>query len=714
VPIYEVGEHQGQHYFSMRLIEGPSLAQRLAGRNPESAIGQEGQKEAARLLALVARAVHHGHQRGVLHRDLKPANILLDDAGEPHVTDFGLARRIGAESRLTQSGAIVGTPSYMAPEQAAGKKDLTTLADVYSLGAILYEQVTGRPPFQAETPLDTVLQVVTRDPAAPRTLNPHLDADLETICLHCLAKEPQERYESAAALADDLERFLAGAPIRARPSTFQERVVKWVKRHQMVVGLWGVSGGASLAALAALLGAGTVAVLSLLGGVWFWTMLSFLRQQAQLRDAEERRRAPREEAEGGISFSFGWDILGWSIAWGIFGLWGASGLAKAMGLSVGPTTLCSLVAGLLMGAYHGALLRAFRTPARPRDAEGQPPAPREGAQPGPLPLAGGSGASAIRPLSPGSEVLLFSVVIGIICSFVGFCLAKRSGLSPWPISLWYLLVGAHMGASFALLRPAPAPPESRQARPVLLGFILWGGIGILVGIYQAYVSGLPVGPTVLKYLPGVVLTFAALAEPGPLSTERPRSLSLWRFRARCLTAWGILGLLFGIWAAFFRDSPPWPNCLWGLLGGFLVGAIGPVVRGAFDKWPRRRDAKEQEPPRAEAEPGPLPPKGPRSLPFGGHVLQGALVGGIVGLFLGIHLADISGLEAWPTSLSCLLAGLPVGAICAALVRAYGTQFSGFFFVLSLVPPSWGTDFSGSMIGPWSGRMEPSGWPGTSS
>jgi tRNA A-37 threonylcarbamoyl transferase component Bud32 len=167
VPIYEIGEHQGQQYFSMKLIEGTSLAQRLASRNPASTIGQKEQKEAARLLATVARAVHHAHQRGILHRDLKPGNILLDTAGAPHVTDFGLAKRIDGGKRLTQSGAIVGTPSYMAPEQAAGRKDLTTLADVYSLGAALYEQLTGRPPFQAETPLDTVLQVGERETSGP-------------------------------------------------------------------------------------------------------------------------------------------------------------------------------------------------------------------------------------------------------------------------------------------------------------------------------------------------------------------------------------------------------------------------------------------------------------------------------------------------------------------------------------------------------------------
>jgi len=231
VPIHEVGEHQGQQYFSMKLIEGPSLAQRLKGRNPASGIGKAEQQEAARLLATVARAVHHAHERGILHRDLKPGNILLDAAGEPHVTDFGLARRIDGDSGLTQSNAILGTPSYMAPEQAAGKKDLTALADVYSLGAILYEQLAGRPPFQAETPLDTILQVVGHEPVAPRTLNPQLDADLETICLKCLAKEPHERYESAAALGEDLERWLAGEPVRARRHSIRSRVWRWLGRR---------------------------------------------------------------------------------------------------------------------------------------------------------------------------------------------------------------------------------------------------------------------------------------------------------------------------------------------------------------------------------------------------------------------------------------------------------------------------------------------------
>jgi Protein kinase domain/WD domain, G-beta repeat len=280
VPIYEVGEHQGQHYFSMKLIEGGSLA---AARSAAPA----DLRSAGKRVATVARAVHHAHQRGILHRDLKPGNILIDAAGEPHVTDFGLARRIDGDSRLTQSGAIVGTPCYMAPEQAAGRKDLTTLADVYSLGAILYEQLTGRPPFQAETPLDTALQVVERDPIAPRTLNPKVDADLETICLKCLTKEPNGRYESAAALADDLERWLRGEPIKARPASVWEQAVKWVKRQRAVAALWALSLGATLIAVAALFGVSGTVVVGALYILWLGVVLFLLGRYARLRDATD-------------------------------------------------------------------------------------------------------------------------------------------------------------------------------------------------------------------------------------------------------------------------------------------------------------------------------------------------------------------------------------------------------------------------------------------
>ncbi|HEV3083279.1 MAG TPA: protein kinase, partial [Gemmataceae bacterium] len=248
VPIHEVGEHEGQHYFSMKLIDGGSLAS--FSREPPTSVEQ--QRASARLVATVAQAVHYAHQRGILHRDLKPANILLDLKGEPHVTDFGLAKRVTEDKGQTQSGAIVGTPSYMAPEQAASRKGLTTAVDVYSLGAILYELLTGRPPFRAETPLDTLMQVLERQPEPLRVRNASINRDLETICLKCLEKEPERRYRSAEALAIDLERWQAGEPIQARPSTTWERVSKWARRQPAAAALVAVSALGSAGLLAGL------------------------------------------------------------------------------------------------------------------------------------------------------------------------------------------------------------------------------------------------------------------------------------------------------------------------------------------------------------------------------------------------------------------------------------------------------------------------------
>jgi serine/threonine protein kinase len=185
----------------MKLVKGGSLAQHLTGGpHPD-------RRQLVELLAKVARAVHHAHQRGILHRDLKPSNVLLaSESGEPYVTDFGLAKQVTGGKGLTQTGAVLGTPAYMPPEQARGDKELSAAADVYALGAILYEGLTGRPPFQTATPLDTILQVLDREPERPRTVNPRIPRDLETVCLKCLEKDPRRRYASAEALADDLER----------------------------------------------------------------------------------------------------------------------------------------------------------------------------------------------------------------------------------------------------------------------------------------------------------------------------------------------------------------------------------------------------------------------------------------------------------------------------------------------------------------------------
>jgi serine/threonine-protein kinase len=231
VPIYEVGSHDGLPYFSMKLIEGGHLGQRLA-----EFLGNV--KAAARLMMTAARAVHHAHQHGILHRDLKPANILLDASGQPHLTDFGLAKRIETSTTQTQLGAILGTPSYMAPEQATGhSKALTTAADVYALGAILYELLTGRPPFQAPTVYETIQQVVADEPVPPSRRRPGVPHDLEVICLKCLRKEPARRYASAAALAEELRRYLDGEPIEARPAGRVERGVKWLRRHPTAAAL---------------------------------------------------------------------------------------------------------------------------------------------------------------------------------------------------------------------------------------------------------------------------------------------------------------------------------------------------------------------------------------------------------------------------------------------------------------------------------------------
>jgi serine/threonine-protein kinase len=247
VPVYDVGERDGLPYFTMRYIHGTTLAQRLA-EGPMPA------REAAELLAPIARAVAHAHDQGVLHRDLKPSNILIDKEGQPFVSDFGLAKRlIGEPSHdadatqrlrpITQTGAILGTPGFMSPEQAAGQRGVISAStDVYSLGAILYAMITGRPPFQAASPVDTVMLVLEQDPIAPQSLNPSVDRDLEMIALKCLQKPIDLRYSTAAELADDLEAYLADEPVSARSSRFTQILTRAFREthHVSVLENWGL------------------------------------------------------------------------------------------------------------------------------------------------------------------------------------------------------------------------------------------------------------------------------------------------------------------------------------------------------------------------------------------------------------------------------------------------------------------------------------------
>jgi tRNA A-37 threonylcarbamoyl transferase component Bud32 len=264
VAIHEVGEHASHPFFSMDYIEGRNLAELLcAGPLPP--------QRAATYTKTIAEAVAYAHQQGILHRDLKPSNVMIDQSDQPQITDFGLAKRLAGDSELTVSGQVLGSPSFMAPEQAQGRHhEIGPPSDVYSIGALLYHLLTGRPPFQAATLTDVLRQVVTAEPAAPRLLNHSLPRDLETICLQCLEKEPRRRYPTAQDLAEELGRFLRDEPILARPVGLAGKAWKWCRRRPALAGM----------------GAGLVLtiVLGLAGVLWQW------HQARQLAQAEFRQR----------------------------------------------------------------------------------------------------------------------------------------------------------------------------------------------------------------------------------------------------------------------------------------------------------------------------------------------------------------------------------------------------------------------------------------
>jgi tetratricopeptide (TPR) repeat protein len=235
VRLYEIGWHHNLPYFALEYIEGESLSQRL-GAEPMDPV------EAAGLLQQLTQGLAHAHAAGIVHRDLKPGNVLISSAGVPKLVDFGLARQLESQSELSRTGDVLGTPSFMSPEQARGEREIGFPADVYGMGGVLYAMLTGRPPFLAAKPVDTLLQVLEAEPVAPSTLQPGVPKDLETICLKCLRKEPRERYGSAEELGEDLQRFLSGEPIRARPVGRVERVYRWSRRKPLVASLTAIAG----------------------------------------------------------------------------------------------------------------------------------------------------------------------------------------------------------------------------------------------------------------------------------------------------------------------------------------------------------------------------------------------------------------------------------------------------------------------------------------
>ncbi|MBX6315701.1 MAG: serine/threonine protein kinase, partial [Isosphaeraceae bacterium] len=359
VPVFNVAEHAGEPYFLMKFVAGTTLARRLA-EGPLPPI------EAARLLAPVARAIQHAHEHGVLHRDLKPSNILIDPDGHPYVGDFGLAKRIDADASLTQTGAILGTPSYMAPEQAAGSRGpVGPAADVYALGAILYQMLTGRPPFQAASPIDTIRLVLEQDPVPPRALNPRVDPDLEMIALKCLQKPIELRYPSAAALADDLEAYLDGRPVSARSASLRALALRLMgeTHHAPILENWGGLWIAHSLALIVFFGLTSLMLWRGVSARWPYVLLFTvgLGAWAAVFWRLRRRGGPITFVERQIAHVWGSGVIALNLIFLVEWLLGLPVLMLAPMLAVTNGMLFLIKAGILSGVFYLYAAATFLT-----------------------------------------------------------------------------------------------------------------------------------------------------------------------------------------------------------------------------------------------------------------------------------------------------------------------------------------------------------------
>ena len=350
VSIFEVGECDGHPFYSMQFVEGTTLARRLSSERLPP-------REAAALLAKVADAVQAAHERGVLHRDLKPSNILIDAAGEPHVSDFGLAKRIEGDASVTHTGAILGTPCYMSPEQAAGSRgDVGPTSDVWSLGAILYQMLTGRPPFQASTPMDTLLAVLEADPPVPRSLDHRVDRDLEMIALKSLQKPQDLRYASAAGLATDLRSFLAGEPVAARRGGLSDVFARLFREthHAVVLENWGLLWMWHSVVVLAL--SVTTDLLAWQGVTTRWPYLVLwgggLALWAPIFWALRHRTGPVTAVERQIAHIWGGSVLGSVLLFWVEALLGLHVLTLSPVLALLAGIVFFAKAGILSGAFY--------------------------------------------------------------------------------------------------------------------------------------------------------------------------------------------------------------------------------------------------------------------------------------------------------------------------------------------------------------------------